>query len=113
MESPSPRLTPSERRFMPAPVCPAIGRRSLCVALLAGLAALLASGCGGGHSAPPAPAAKAEPEPIRGEVLLVESASWPAVVRTQGSLIADEVTIVGAKVAGRVDEVDVDLGDIL
>lgn len=43
----------------------------------------------------------------------MQAEPWPAVVRTQGSLIADEVTIVGAKVAGRVDEVDVDLGDVL
>jgi multidrug efflux pump subunit AcrA (membrane-fusion protein) len=81
--------------------------------LLAGCAALAASGCGDGHSAAPVSTTKAEPEPIRGEVLLVRTASWPAVVRTQGSLIADEVTIVGAKVTGRVDEVDVDLGDVL
>ena len=98
---------------MPACVCRPTGSRLASVAVLAGLIALTLSGCGSGHSADPAPVAKAEPEPIRTEVLLVKSASWPAVVRTQGSLIADEVTIVGAKVAGRVDEVDVDLGDVL
>jgi multidrug efflux pump subunit AcrA (membrane-fusion protein) len=93
---------------------PTIPSRS-CLTLLAGLALLAAGGCGGGHAAPTTADGKkaAEPEAIRGEVTLVEAVPWPAVVRTQGSLIADEVTIVGAKVAGRVDEVDVDLGDML
>jgi RND family efflux transporter MFP subunit len=83
------------------------------IACLGWLAILASSGCGGGHAAPAEAGKKAEPEAIRGEVTLVEAAPWPAVVKTQGSLIADEVTIVGAKVAGRVDEVDVDLGDML
>jgi RND family efflux transporter MFP subunit len=34
-------------------------------------------------------------------------------VRTQGSLIADEVTTVGAEVAGRVHDINVDLGDVV
>lgn len=50
-------------------------------------------------------------EPIRAELLQVELRAWPAVVRSQGSLVADEVTTVGAKLAGRVAEVHVDLGD--
>jgi RND family efflux transporter MFP subunit len=83
----------------------------ICLAL-AGLLSLALTGCGG-HSAIPPVATKAEPEPIRAEVTLVEAIAWPAIVRTQGSLIADDVAIVGAKVAGRVDEVDVDLGDVL
>jgi len=33
-------------------------------------------------------------------------------MRTQGSLVADEVSVVGARVAGRVAEAPVDLGDI-
>jgi len=51
--------------------------------------------------------------PIRAEVLTVERAAWPTIVRTQGSLFADEVAVVGAKVAGRISEVHVELGDVL
>jgi RND family efflux transporter MFP subunit len=53
----------------------------------------------------------AEPETLRCEVLVVEPVNWPTIVRTQGSLFADEVAVVGSKVAGRVAEVHVDLGD--
>jgi len=70
------------------------------------------SGCGGGAHANTKPAKETrEPPPLKAAVLTIEPALWPAVVRTQGSLIADEVSIVGAKVGGRVNEVDFDLGD--
>jgi RND family efflux transporter MFP subunit len=39
--------------------------------------------------------------------------SWPRLVRVQGNLQADEIAIVGAKVANRVKEVSVDLGSIV
>lgn len=48
---------------------------------------------------------------VRAEVLTVEPCVWPTIVRTQGSLFADEIAVVGAKVAGRVAEVHVELGD--
>jgi len=51
--------------------------------------------------------------PIRAEVLTVERSAWPTIVRTQGSLFADEVAVVGAKVAGRIAEVHVELGDVV
>lgn len=38
---------------------------------------------------------------------------WPRVVRVQGSLLADEISVVGAKVAGRVKQVNVDLGSVV
>jgi RND family efflux transporter MFP subunit len=38
---------------------------------------------------------------------------WPAVVRIQGSLIGDENAVIGAKVAGRIKEVKVDLGSVV
>lgn len=71
-----------------------------------------ASGCGHGTNTsttekPPAP----ELPVIRAAVVQVQPATWPAMVRTQGSLVADEVAIVGAKVAGRVNTVNFDLGD--
>jgi RND family efflux transporter MFP subunit len=70
------------------------------------------TGCGGGaHADTKPPVQPDEPVTVKAAVWTVEPAIWPAVVRTQGSLIADEVTIVGTKVAGRVNEVSFDLGD--
>lgn len=43
-------------------------------------------------------------------VLQVTESSWPRLARSQGSLVADEVAVIGAKVPGRVEEVHVDLG---
>src|SRR5207248_2197755 len=82
-----------------------------CLILLATIvAAWASSGCGRGAHADVATKVKPrEPEVLKASVLVVQRASWPTIVRTQGSLIADEVTIVGAKVAGR--EVNFDLGD--
>jgi RND family efflux transporter MFP subunit len=79
-------------------------------AVLLTLSAIQTSGCG--HESekqatePDRPAAV-----IRAETLQVDVAPWPTIVRTQGTLFADEVAVVGAKVAGRVSEVPVDLGD--
>src|SRR5580765_1836189 len=80
--------------------------------VVAALSAGFCSGCGRGAHAnttekPTAP----ELPVIRAAVLEIQPAIWPAVVRTQGSLAADEVAIVGAKVAGRVNDVNFDLGD--
>src|SRR6267142_3518611 len=70
------------------------------------------AGCGRGAHADTTPKARpSEPAVLKAAVLTVQRTSWPAIVRTQGSLIADEVTIVGAKVAGRVKDVNFDLGD--
>ncbi len=55
--------------------------------------------------------AKAELPVMHAASLTVERTAWPLVVRTQGSLVPDEVAVVGAKVAGRVAEVRVDMGD--
>jgi RND family efflux transporter MFP subunit len=72
----------------------------------------LATGCGGAPEAA-APAAKPELPVLQAAVLNVAASPWPEVVKTQGSLIADEIAVVGAKVAGRVSEVNVDLGDVI
>jgi RND family efflux transporter MFP subunit len=48
---------------------------------------------------------------IRVAVMSISPQPWPSIVRTQGSLAADEITTVGAKVAGRIIAVNVDLGD--
>jgi RND family efflux transporter MFP subunit len=85
---------------------------ALAFILVVAQAPLWFSGCGtGGHAETPKTAKSNDPPEIRAAVLRVEPTLWPATVRTQGSLIADEVTIIGAKVAGRVNQVNVDLGD--
>ena len=76
----------------------------------------LAVGGGCGHSAPQPAAkaadkAKAELPVVKAAVLTVEAQPWPTIVKTQGSLIADEVAVVGATVGGRVAQVGFDLGD--
>jgi membrane fusion protein, multidrug efflux system len=77
--------------------------------LMAGLA-----GCGHGVQAETSVSTKKEEPPvIKAVVLTVENHPSPAIVRTQGSLIADDVTIVGAKVAGRVNQITADLGDVV
>jgi membrane fusion protein, multidrug efflux system len=87
-----------------------VWRRLVFVALAA-----FACGCGQHAStdAKARPKEKADLPLVKAAVLHVEQRPWPAIVKTQGSLIADEVTVVGAKVAGRVAEVRVDLGDVV
>jgi RND family efflux transporter MFP subunit len=53
------------------------------------------------------------PAPIPARVVEVAEQQWPSEVATQGNLVADETTVVGAKVAGRIDQVHVDLGDFV
>ena len=77
------------------------------------LALLLAAGCQqGGVQAKPAAEDPAEPPPTL-KVITAQLEQWPKVVRVQGSLLADEHAVVGAKVAGRVKEVKVDLGSVV
>ena len=45
--------------------------------------------------------------------MTVAMVPWVTVVRSQGSLYADEQSVVGSEVAGRVDQVHVDLGDFV
>ena len=71
----------------------------------------VATGCG---STAGSPAPQQAPLPaLEAEVLTIQPLRWPTIVRSQGSLMADEITIVGAKVAGQVAEVHVDLGDVV
>jgi RND family efflux transporter MFP subunit len=48
---------------------------------------------------------------VAGEAITIQPEPWAELVRVQGSLDADEVAAIGAKVAGRVVRVAVDLGD--
>ena len=83
--------------------------------LLCGSAALLVGlfvGCGSQEPAAPtvaAPAAAAGPEKSVG-VVEATLQPWPRIVRAQGTLIEDEYALLGAKVAGRVMKVLVDVG---
>lgn len=48
---------------------------------------------------------------MQAKVVKVELSPWPLIVQTQGNLAADEQAVTGARVAGRIQEVHVDLGD--
>jgi RND family efflux transporter MFP subunit len=50
---------------------------------------------------------------VEAEVFHVGLAPWPTLVRAQGSLVADELTVVGTKVPGRVAEIHVELGNVV
>ena len=125
--SPSPPTT-----FAPRPALPAIdGRQSVKVAemsltlnrradalhlgaclLLASIACMATVGCQHGTvegSVDESAAKKQVPRAI--DVAEVRLVAWPRVVRVQGSLYGEEHAVVGAKVAGRVAEVEVDFGD--
>src|SRR5690606_24303012 len=70
-------------------------------------------GCGS-SSSPQAQGPTEKPLPtLQTAVLEIHPQTWPKIVRSQGSLVADEVAAVGTRVAGRVDEVHVDLGDFV
>ncbi len=77
------------------------------VCILVCLTAL--AGCGSPEV--PATENKEELATLSAEVIQVEPRLWPEIVRTQGSLVADEVSVVGSRVTGRIDQVHVDLGD--
>ena len=55
----------------------------------------------------------AEEVVVAGSAWTVELVQWTRLVKCQGTLVADEVTTVGAKVAGRIADVPVDLGDVV
>ncbi len=50
---------------------------------------------------------------VSGELLSIQPVAWPVIARVQGSLSADEVSTIAAKVAGRIVEVNCDLGDVV
>ncbi len=70
--------------------------------------------CAGAAGCTPKMEAKKEPPPealVQGASFVVQPVAWPLIVRCQGSLVADETTIISAKVAGRIDKVQVEVGD--
>ncbi|MEQ1830886.1 MAG: efflux RND transporter periplasmic adaptor subunit, partial [Pirellula sp.] len=48
---------------------------------------------------------------VQGPTMVIAQVTWPKLVKCQGTLIANEITTVGSKVAGQVSDVNVDLGD--
>src|SRR5690606_32989464 len=82
--------------------------------LLVGAVALLLctlAGCGNDPSVAEKSDQPAELPVLKAETFVVQQSTWPTIVRCQGTLYADETAAVGARVAGRVAEVHVDLGD--
>ena len=82
------------------------------------IAMLLSSGCGGADPTTGGPGqgrgeGAAAEVLVSGETLTIELVPWPVVARVQGSLSADEVSTIAAKVAGRIVEVNCDLGDVV
>lgn len=79
---------------------------------LLGLSVVL-TGCGS-HEAPASAATPRDASPPK-EVHIVAASiqPWPVTVRVQGSLLADEDAIIGSKLAGRVEKVNVDLGSVV
>jgi RND family efflux transporter MFP subunit len=76
----------------------------------ASLLALSVSGCESQSSNGPASSASDAGLPPSVEIAVGGEHAWPRVIRVQGSLAADEEAVIGAKVAGRVDKVNVDRG---
>lgn len=48
---------------------------------------------------------------VSGKLLTIQPVPWPTIARVQGSLSADEVSTIAARVTGRIVEVHCDLGD--
>lgn len=70
-------------------------------------------GCGSSETETAADGQTEDLPTLAAEVLQLDPAIWPQIARAQGNVLADEVSVVGAKVAGRVAEVHVDLGDLV
>jgi RND family efflux transporter MFP subunit len=89
-------------------------RRTSCAMCCACALLLLAAfvGCSETVVTPPETAASPTATPAEQEVHVVEATlqPWPRIVRAQGTLIEDEYALLGAKVAGRVKKVLVDIG---
>lgn len=78
---------------------------------LFGLWCGLFSGCRPTADTTQALEGQAEIPQIQAEVYDVTAVKWPLKVRFQGSLYADELAAIGARVSGRVSAVHADIGD--
>jgi RND family efflux transporter MFP subunit len=85
-------------------------RATLLIVAAWGVAA--AAGCSR-HTAADAATPAAEHPPKRVRVVTMAEDPWPTTVRVQGSLLADEDAVIGSKLAGRVEKVNIDLGSVV
>lgn len=89
-------------------------RRALSYFLLA-VGSVGLAGCDGASTAgtdvssPP----EAGPPPREVGVVTAGVEAWPRTITVQGSLLADEDSVIGSKIAGRVESVAVDLGSVV
>jgi len=82
--------------------------------LLATPVALLLLSVGGcNNSSRESTSSKPKEIEVSGAILKVDLTPWTTNTRCQGSLVADETTILSAKVAGRVESIFVDVGDVV
>ncbi len=81
------------------------------VALACLMAVGVPVGCSGKPEAVSVSDKAVEVAELTAETITVQPQSWPTIVRCQGTLYADEDSAIGARVAGRVAKVHVDLGD--
>ena len=72
---------------------------------------LFAIGCNGGSDTAKIVQEVKELPVLEAEVLTVDPESWPVIVRSYGSLIPDEIAVLGSRIEGRVEAVHADLGD--
>lgn len=86
----------------PGGVCTAVARRWTLAACC------FAAGCR--EAAVPTEPAAAVAAPRRVAAVRVRAEPWPESVRVQGSLLAYDDAVVGSKLAGRVEQVAIDLG---
>ena len=94
------------RRFRPAPTGSVLATAATVL-----FCSCVAIGCSSSAGSP-APE-QVSLATLEAELLTIQPQRWPVIVRSQGSLMADEVTVIGAKVPGQVAEVHVDLGDVV
>lgn len=86
----------------------------ICLLLLISVAALI-SGCGrtGSADGRTTNGAETEPPPINVTVARAESRNVPAFIQATGSLVADESSNVAPKVAGKISNVSVNVGQFV
>lgn len=89
-----------------------IDRAASCAAGLL-LAVLALSGCRAAEQPSAAASKPAEDSPQKLKAVKVQSVAWPRTVGVQGSLLADETTVLGAKVSNRVLRALVDVGSVV
>src|SRR5258708_1953818 len=76
------------------------------------LAAILLAGCTGPYSAPTVSAkTEGKPVPVRARAVALETI--PEIITATGELSAEDIATISAKVAGRVEKLNVDRGSVV